>query len=170
MTGFSKNPSDPFRLPASNNINESRDGPFFEFPSSRLRDVEVSPAVPDGFPEFIDSLSNQAAPYLYLSSNGGSGYDATGRAGSVFHNSIGNTANPLYWNRQLPYRQGATGPRWNAKSFQIISPGYGPHENAAGQFCPYGISEVYDPEDSNVLLPVDADNITNFSAGGRLQP
>ena len=43
-------------------------------------------------------------------------------------------------------------------------------ENALGQFCPYGISEVYDPEDTAKLSEQDADNITNFSAGGRLKP
>ena len=44
------------------------------------------------------------------------------------------------------------------------------HNNYEGQFCPYGIFTVYDPENTGVLSPQDADNITNFSAGSRLKP
>ena len=167
MTGFSKNPLNPF-APITPGADESRDGPFFDFPSARLHEHERSPDAPDGYPDFRDSLNNQTAPYLYLSSANGRGYDPEG--GFVFNHQLGNTANALVWNRNLPYRQSPGGPRWNAKSFQIISPGYGPHENALGQFCPYGISEVYDPEDTATLSEQDADNITNFSAGGRLKP
>ena len=135
----------------------------------RLVDVEVVPG-PDGFPEFIDTLSNQTAPYLYLSSNGGRGYDTEG--GWVFHHQVG-LANGV-WNRNLPYRQTVNGPRWNAKSFQIISPGFGPHErilpDGTTTLCPYGVDEVYDPENVDSLSVNDADNITNFSAGGRMRP
>lgn len=196
MTGFSKNPTNPLQHRTG---DESRDGPFFEFPSARLHDHEKSPHSPDGFPEFRDSLNNQTAPYLYLSSNGGRGYDAEG--GWVFHHSAGNTDNTSVWNRNSPYRQSSSGMYWNAKSFQIISPGYGPHEftgavsedinlngsldvgedingnntldshkNYEGQFCPYGIFTIYDPENTGNLSPQDADNITNFSAGGRMRP
>ncbi|GIS60552.1 MAG: hypothetical protein CM1200mP2_27770 [Planctomycetaceae bacterium] len=38
------------------------------------------------------------------------------------------------------------------------------------EFCPYGTSEVYDPENVDSLSANDADNITNFSAGGRMKP
>jgi len=172
MTGFSRNPTDPFQPRAG---DESRDGPFFDFPSARLTDIDVGltgtalGAASDRFPEFIDSLSNQNAPYLYLSSSGGRGYDD--HAGCIFfHPHPTAPSNPAFLNRDSAYRQTAGGPWWNAKSFQIISPGFGPHENAAGQFCPYGISEVYDPEDTSALSEQDADNITNFSAGGRLRP
>ena len=168
LTGFSKDPSNPFR-PVGTNVDESRDGPFFEFNPNRLVDVEI---VPDGFPEFIDTLNNQTAPYLYLSSNGGRGYDP--EAGWVYHHNVG-LANG-FWNRNLPYRQSANGPRRNAKSFQIISPGFGPHERIladgtiTSEFCPYGITDVYDPEKVDLLSANDADNITNFSAGGRMRP
>ncbi len=197
MTGFSKNSSNPFLVPGypdalNVSIDESRDGPFFEFSSSRLKDVEVNSGgvrVGDGFPELFDTLNNQQAPYLYLSTNGGRGIDP--ESGCVFHDFVGLKFN--VWNRNLPYRQtygedtngngqldagedgngnGSLdmGPRWNAKSYQIISPGFGPHENNLGQFCPYGIGLVYDPENTDGLGPQDADNITNFSAGGRLKP
>ena len=173
MTGFSKNPANPLQRVSSANIDESRDGPFFEFNPNRLVDVEVEPG-PDGFPEFIDTLANQTAPYLYLSSNGGRGYDIEG--GWVFHHHVGLDPDNGIWNRNLPYRQSANGPRWNAKSFQIISPGMGPHERVlpngtmTNEFCPYGTSEVYAPEDVDSLSANDADNITNFSAGGRMKP
>jgi prepilin-type N-terminal cleavage/methylation domain-containing protein len=173
MTGFSKNPSNPFQ---PRTVDESRDGPFFEFPSSRLVDVEVNSAglhggSADGFPEFIDTLSNQTAPYLYLSSNEGRGYNAAA-AGLVFHSNSQSALWGNHWNRISPYRQTAGGPFWKAKTFQIISPGFGPHENTTDEFCPYGIADVYDPENTNTgaLSPQDADNITNFSAGGRMRP
>jgi prepilin-type N-terminal cleavage/methylation domain-containing protein len=184
MTGFSKNPSNPFQ---PRTVDESRDGPFFEFPSARLHDHEA-PGFKDGFPEFRDSLNNQTAPYLYLSSHSGSGYNTVRVSGTtihisdggfVFHFGLGNSpnpnlptpnSNPLFWNRNLPYRQTPGGPHWKAKTFQIISPGYGPHENADGEFCPYGTADVYDPENTSTLSPLDADNITNFSQGSRLQP
>jgi len=214
MTGFSKNPADPLRRrgedrngngvldttpPPSEDLNnngildpsvETRDGPFFEFPSSRLRDVDLptnSSPGPDAFPEFIDTLANQTAPYLYLSSNEGRGYSTA--AGLVFHpnpptppvNSqtrpslnmwpeINNPLSTPHWNRTSPYLQTAGGLSWKAKTFQIISPGFGPHENTANQFCPYGIADIYDPKNTGALLPQDADNITNFSAGGRMRP
>jgi len=176
MTGFSKSPTNPFARVALGQ-SESRVGPFFEFPSARLKDHEVSPVSLDDFPEFRDSLNNQTAPYLYLSSHGGRGYADHG--GFVFHFGFGNAPNPnlptpnsnlLFWNRNYPYRQSAGGPYWKTRTFQIISPGYGPHENTAGQFCPYGTADVYDPENTNELSPLDADNITNFSQGSRLKP
>jgi len=187
MTGFSKNPLNPF---GPRTGDETRDGPFFEFPSSRLVDVDLptnSSPEPDGFPEFIDTLSNQTAPYLYLSSNEGRGYSAA--AGLVFHSNpptppvnpqtrpslnmwpeINNSLSTPHWNRTSPYLQTAGGLSWNAKTFQIISPGFGPHENTANQFCPYGLADVYDPNNTGALSPQDADNITNFSAGGRMRP
>jgi prepilin-type N-terminal cleavage/methylation domain-containing protein len=201
MTGFSKNPSNPFGPRTS---DEARDGPFFEFPSSRLVDVEVNSSgqhggSADGFPEFIDTLSNQTAPYLYLSSNEGRGYSAA--AGLVFHSNGQSALWGNHWNRTSPYWQTAGGMTWKAKTFQIISPGFGPHEFNGpvfedinlnrildpgedvngdgilnshsffdGQDCPYGIFRVYDPENTGALSPQDADNITNFSAGGRMRP
>jgi len=198
MTGFSKNPLNPF-APITPGTDESRDGPFFDFPSARLHEHERSPDAPDGYPDFRDSLNNQTAPYLYLSSANGRGYDPEG--GFVFNHQLGNTANPLVFNRNSPYRQAAGGQSWNPKSFQIISPGYGPHEsneivsedfNLNGildpgedinnnqtldlqvqldsHFCPYGLTSIFDPENTGALMEQDADNITNFSAGGRLRP
>ena len=173
MTGFSKNPLNPF-APITPGADESRDGPFFDFPSARLHEHERSPDAPDGYPDFRDSLNNQTAPYLYLSSANGRGYDPEG--GFVFNHQLGNTANPLIFNRNSPYRQATGGQSWNPKSFQIISPGMGPHERVlpngtmTNEFCPYGTSEVYDPENVDSLSANDADNITNFSAGGRMKP
>ena len=178
MTGFSKNPLDPF-APITPGTDESRDGPFFDFPSARLIDIDVGRSgtqlgdAKDGFPEFKDSLNNQTAPYLYLSSSGGRGYDEHG--GYVFFHPPEPQTNPpfvhsFFLNRVSPYQTTTGGPGWNAKSFQIISPGFGPHENASGKFCPYGVKLVYDPENTATLSEQDADNITNFSAGGRLRP
>jgi len=192
-TGFAKNPSNPF---GPRTGDETRDGPFFEFPSSRLVDVEVNSNgdhVGDTFPEFIDTLSNQTAPYLYLSSNEGRGYSRVAGPGLVFHLSSQTALWGNHWNRTFPYRQSAgedlnhnsifdagedvnnnnqldKGPHWKAKSFQIISPGFGPHDNTNGEICPYGVLEYYRLDHIDLLTPQGADNITNFSAGGRLRP
>jgi general secretion pathway protein G len=168
MTGFSKNPSRPFGRRTG---DETRDGPFFEFPSSRLVDVEVDSKgqyVGDTFPEFIDTLSNQTAPYLYLSSNAGRGFSR--EALWVYHPYSQSALWGNHRNRKSAYRQTLGGPFWKTKTFQIISPGFGPHENPAGEVCPYGTDEVYNSKNTGDLSPQDADNITNFSAGGRMGP
>ena len=167
MTGFSKNPLNPF-APITPGADESRDGPFFDFPSARLHEHERSPDAPDGYPDFRDSLNNQTAPYLYLSSANGRGYDPEG--GFVFNHQFGNMANAMVFNRNSPYWQAAGGQEWNPKSFQIISPGIGPHENVVGIFQPYGLGGIYNPGNTELLSEQDGDNITNFSQGTRLKP
>jgi len=170
LVGFSKNPANPFAPPSS--PNESRVGPFYEFDASRLIDIDNYPShdtnndgvhYSDGFPEYSDNLPNQVAPYLYINSaTSGSGFDVDSwvvYSTPAFNLAVG------------AYRQGSlTGPFFKARSFQIISPGYGPHENNAGIFRPYGTGGVYDSDNTSALSAQDGDNITNFGPGGRLKP
>src|SRR5690606_13312501 len=104
--GFSANPANPF------DATGSRVGPFFnEFKLERFRDVNGNK-----FPEYLDPLSGQSAPYVYVSSYNGRGYRAADL--KVFNDTTLDLADI--------YRQkaGASGTPYNAKSFQIISPGY----------------------------------------------
>ena len=141
----------------------------------------------DRFPEYIDSLSNQTAPYLYLSSYNGRGYEADDTW--VYNPHVGPPTNPH--NPASGYGQSANS-YWKPKSFQIISPGIGPHEytediNRNGQldvgedrngngvlddnvYKPYGLGGIYNPGNTELLSEQDGDNITNFSQGTRLKP
>ncbi len=162
MTGFANNPADPFARQLA--VGETRVGPFFEFETNRLVDIDgYSTGSGDRFPEYVDSLANQTAPYLYLSSYNGRGYEAPDLRIYLPHAS-GNLMNPVG-----PYAQNSA-QAWKPKSFQIISPGFGPHENSAGIYRPYGNGGIYNSEDTSSLSDQDGDNITNFGAGGRLKP
>jgi general secretion pathway protein G len=162
MTGFANNPADPFARQLA--VGETRVGPFFEFETNRLVDIDgYSTGSGDRFPEYVDSLANQTAPYLYLSSNNGRGYEASDLWIYLPHVS-GNLMNPVG-----PYAQNSA-QAWKPKSFQIISPGFGPHENSAGVYRPYGNGGIYNSDDTGTLTDQDGDNITNFGAGGRLRP
>ena len=168
MSGFSRNPTDPFLRPQV--IGETRKGPFFEFLIARLVDIDnyntTGPGTTgDRFPEYMDSLSNQTAPYLYLSSYNGRGYEADDTW--VYNPHAGPPTNPH--NPAGGYGQSANS-YWKPKSFQIISPGIGPHENAVGIFQPYGLGGIYNPGNTELLSEQDGDNITNFSQGTRLKP
>lgn len=79
MTGFSRDPQNPFLRTAPN-----RTQPLFEFSPGRLLDVYNDnlpvkpPTLENGFPSYIDPLSdaNDPRPYAYFSSYGNNGYDA----------------------------------------------------------------------------------------------
>lgn len=145
LVGFSANPSDPFRLDAG--ATTTRIGPFYDFESSgsvsgnwvgRLVDTDG-----DGLPELLDTLPSQSKPYVYFSSNGGTGYRASDNAGVA-----PGTA---------PYYKGATGTRpYREDSFQVISPGFD---------FDYGTGGNFQPGNSSSLSEADRDNITNFHGG-----
>jgi len=128
--GFSKNP----RLPFSS--DGSREGPFFEFQSERLRDLDGN-----GFPEFVDPLDNDA-PFVYLTPSGYRIQDDNDPNNAVIHSG-----------NRMPeaYRQ-TTDNYWKPKDYQLISAGLD------GQFGNGGLT-------TGTLLSTDEDNITNFSSG-----
>ena len=158
--GFSKNPADPFARTGT------REAPLFEFLPARFTDLAELPAFPngDGFPEYRDPLPSQTMPYIYYSSYDGQGYREVG------------TTNPEFGLGALtePYRTGiASGAsRWKPNSFQIISPGYDRQYGYGGAYVGTGTDRVPvpgTPPPTAALRAVEADNITNFSAG-ELQP
>ncbi len=69
MTGFAKNPQNPF-LNAT--VAPNRQPPLFEFNGARL---VADPTKNVGIPGYVDSLGNQYGFYAYFSAYGSNGYD-----------------------------------------------------------------------------------------------
>lgn len=147
-TGFSKNPFNPFVT------GGNRETAIFEFDTSRFVDIDS-----DGFPELVDPLPAQSAPYLYFSSYGGAGYRYS--AASPLSEFPSSSTAPMYPPTQ-PYLQGtgAGAQPWKAKSFQIISPGY---DHKYGTFGTYSTDTA--SSDLSGSRENEADNITNFAPG-----
>lgn len=154
--GFSKNPVDPFALgqgaPPGALATASRQGPYYEFTASRLSESPSN----TGFLVYRDPLPNQKAPYVYLSSYGGTGYRT---------NDLG-SGGLSYW-----YLQGTNGtsPAWNSTKFQIISPGFDGIYGAGGPFSPTNNPPLPAWTLASPSLTVtlaqrvgEYDNITNF--------
>jgi prepilin-type N-terminal cleavage/methylation domain-containing protein len=148
LTGFSKSLTNPFA------IGGNRETSIYEFDNSRLIDLNGN-----GFPELVDPLPAQTAPYLYFSSYGGAGYRYN-PASPLFEFAASSTA-PLFFPTQ-PYLQGsAAGAQpWKPKSFQIISAGY---DHKYGTFGPYTSDTA--ASDLSGSRENEADNITNFASG-----
>ncbi|WP_437205399.1 type II secretion system protein [Planctomicrobium sp. SH664] len=146
--GFSTNPADPFRR------GGQRHGPYFEFDPARMcneffKDTETY------MPEYRDPLPGQLKPYLFASSNEGRGYN-------LFPSP--DTRNPDLQtdasNFLNTYKQPVTNLAFNAKTYQIISP---------GRDGEYGAGGTFDPQNPKGQLSgarnVEQDNITNFHPG-----
>lgn len=149
LTGFSKNPADPF---AAATGSESREGPFFEFKASRLRaSTNATAGVVNNSLVYFDPVSGQSAPYVYATGYDGRGYQiadlqvvptASSNLTDVYRASIG----------------GATAVAQKAKSFQIVSPGRDGLYGAGGYFNPTATNH-------GLANARDYDNITNFHSG-----
>jgi hypothetical protein len=182
LLGFTKNPQNPFSL--ASNANRAKSA--YDFESGRLVDLDDlnGDGTPDGdgFPEFLDSYPGQRNPIIYFSSYGGTSYRLADYPG----NAPAFQATPGPVDKTLPinwYMQGtnAASPPFNAKSFQIISPGmdgnYGPGgpyvANAATPLPAWSrTSTPAAPTDVSVTAAereAERDNITNFG-NGKLVP
>ena len=117
-----------------------REHPLYEFDRKRLIDLDG-----DGYREYLDPYPAQTKPYLYISSNEGSGYDLADLDGAM----------------DDVYRQGsgADAEPWKPQGFQIISPGIDRE---------YGYGGGYDPNNDELQRDqqrkAEFDNLTNFSA------
>lgn len=140
MTGFSKNPANPF-LPAAG--SESREGPFYEFRSIQLK-PSLNPTNPTVL-VYCDPSTSQLSPYLYVSSYDGRGYQLP----DLFVGP-GNNLTDVY-------RSTNTAPfiAQKPKSFQIICPGNDGFYGTGGYFNPSGPNH-------GLTNRRDYDNITNF--------
>ena len=186
LTGFSKNPANPFVNPGA---TESREGPFFEFKPNQLRrtlnvanDIHLKDAsgmTLAGTPiangqvlMYVDPLPSQLPPYIYASGYDGRGYQ---RADLIV------SPNELLTD---VYRQGAgfATVAQKQKAFQIISPGADGKYGFGGQFnttlTNKGLTYTDDTNGNGALdsgedinrnsqidIRPDSDNITNFSGG-----
>lgn len=161
LTGFSKNPANPF---APSSGSESREGPFFDFKSSQLR--KSNNATPGGPLVYFDPLPSQTVPYVYASSYDGRGYQKADLY--VNHNPPPSTPT-AYVAPVVPrvnsnlydvYHVGVlpSAPPQKNKGFQIISPGF--------DFA-YGSGGAFDPTVTGhgLIERRDYDNITNFHSG-----
>ncbi len=147
MSGFSRNPASPF---AVQGVGELRDGPFFDFKSSRL----VASNNYSNFLVYIDPLPGHAAPYapyFYASANEGRGYVA-----SDLTNGTGSTLTNAYYISTTNYL--------NPRTFQIISPGADHLFGSGGLYTESAVNT-----NCNLTNKADYDNLTNFHAG-RLKP
>lgn len=154
--GFSKNPAQPFLNPghtaadsgydaAYSATNTSRQGPYFEFDSSRFVDTDSDTA-----PEYIDTFPSQQLPYMYLSSYGGRGYRGDDLPSALGFIDVYRQGDPAVASSSsfVPFK---------AKSYQIISP---------GADFQYGTGGNYDAtKNLPASRSVEADNITNFVSG-----
>jgi general secretion pathway protein G len=194
VTGFNRDPSNPFALPTLNQTPTSRSAPLFEFAPQRLVDVDG-----DGWPSYIDPLSasnvlQEQRPYAYFSAYANNGYDPNDCNASE-PDDLGNVvARSFYVNFVVsgggriaasagpnPYTVGDPDPatpttnmNWsNSQTFQIISAGRdglwgmgGAYDaSSTGNRLPVGFAN--DPSDAVAVRKTERDNITNFS-GGRL--
>ncbi len=143
--GFSKNPADPFSATGNN-----RYGPFYvDFENDRVVDKDG-----DGMGELVDKYSGQTMPYVYISSNGGSGY----RGVDLMVTTTGGNDATGEGDLTRVYQQNSdTGPPFKPKGFQIISPGADGQYGRGGGFNP-------DTSESDLVGPrlQERDNITNF--------
>lgn len=150
ISGFSKNPANPFApLPASGE-RRNRLGPYFDFNQGRLLPSPTTGH--DNLHAYLDPLPSQTSPYLYLSSYEGRGYQIS---------DLGSGSLSDF------YRQGetATSPAWNPTGVQIISPGFDKQYGTGGPWL-----EAKASTQLGGNRQVEEDNITNFhntTLGGR---
>ncbi|RLS37439.1 MAG: prepilin-type N-terminal cleavage/methylation domain-containing protein [Planctomycetota bacterium] len=162
LTGFSQNPLNPLAL------GGARSGPFYEFDSGRLMNVEGTSDA-EFMPEYRDSLSGQRNPILYASSYGGRGYrdaDVQFTSQSPYDAYTTTPTGFAYAYRRYTGSYPATAPNFtasplfNAKSFQLISPGMDGEYGWGGVLS--GDMELLEPRPERAF---ERDNITNFKGG-----
>jgi general secretion pathway protein G len=176
MSGFSKNPQNPF---INDTATQSRDKSFFEFRGERLYDFDG-----DGMPSYLDTLGTgtDGRPYAYFVSHPGIGYDpndcnlsadANGVVYQTFNLGFSVSNGNLYttspgpnpYTSSLPAPTTGTSLRTasfiNQNTFQIISAGRDRDYGAGGQYLPSGVSGKLPAPPADRLS--ESDNLTNFA-------
>lgn len=158
LTGFSKNPATPF------DSGSNREGPFFEFSTSRIQDVQNTSADSglDGMgvlniPEYLDPLEGQSSPYFYVHRDYYRAHDQEEFASL-------SPALPVELEPRAYKQSDANRSYYKKQTFQLISPGFD------GVYGSGGIYEEDDSDHDGETVPLhinefDRDNITNFSSG-----
>ncbi len=167
LTGFSQNGENPFAQ------GGARSGPFYEFDSGRLMNVEGTSDT-EFMPEYKDSLSGQRNPILFASSYGGRGYrdaDVQLTTQPTYNEYATQPTGFAYYYRRYSgttYPVEATSPppifskleAFNPKSFQLISPGMDGEYGWGGVLN--GDMDLIEPRPERAP---ERDNITNFKGG-----
>lgn len=176
MNGFSKSPTLPFAKATS---ASNRVGPFYNFEPNRLVDKDA-----DQMPEYVDSIPSQTSPFLYFSSNNGTGYQSFAGASDwcnvdcFYDGMLQNTSFSTgtwtngNWMQHMYFTtfntSASTSIPWQPKKFQIVSPGYGGIA-AATPLKAYGSGGLFDVKNASAIVGTpDGDNITSFHSGGTL--
>lgn len=159
VSGFSKNPRYPWAPPTGGNT----DGPFFEFDAGRLVSVDGDAAF-----EYVDPLSDQAAPYLYLTGQGRSYNKANDLGAPDDYDVFGDPAKDMY----VCYRKADWNSPQRSDSYQIISPGEDGEYGPGGVYTDGNELPAWDIDGNTSIDPweiearrKEEDNITNFSNG-----
>lgn len=148
--GFSTNPSNPFARSTG-----SRIGPFFEFSDlTRIVNHAGDETSGEAMPELRDSIPNQIAPLVYMSSYEGRGYDAGDLPSGGVYGSLADI-----------YRKdgsASTDTPYNQQTFQIISPGFDFSYGTGGHYDGNSVSSSVNGANRS---QDERDNIGNFSGG-----
>ena len=191
MTGFGKDPTNPFtnNLNTSTNYSNNRQAPFFEFASSRLVLDPTNPYTVLAFPQipgYLDSLGNtlgsgQINFYAYFSAYGNGGYDPNdvnfvGPAPYLETDAYGNGPLGLTFNVTFPVAGTNTSvsPAPNPYTSALTAPFNGTIPLATTYFNPqtfqiissgvdglYGVGGQYTPNVTGEALPLDP-NLSNY--------
>jgi prepilin-type N-terminal cleavage/methylation domain-containing protein len=123
--GFSQNPVDPFNRSGGNRLS------FGEFDKTRLILYTPSGGTQHTMNAYLDPLSGQTQPYLYLSSYGGQGYNISELVGSTpsTSNAPGGTFIDVYRQGQ----QGYWSPTTASASLPATAPYPSPYQPESGQ-------------------------------------
>ena len=191
MTGFGKDPTNPFtnNLTTSTNYSNNRQAPFFEFNPGRLVLDPTNPytALLPTFPQipgYLDSLGNtlgsgQINFYAYFSAYGNGGYDPND-VNFTETDAYGNGPIGLTFNVTFPVPVGATitntsvSPAPNPYTSALTAPFNGTIRLATTYFNPqtfqiissgidglYGVGGQYTPNVTGEALPLDP-NLSNY--------
>jgi type II secretory pathway pseudopilin PulG len=187
VLGFARHPENP-TLPLRLSTGAGRVGPFFEFPSDRLVDIDQN-----GFWEFVPLRRTASSGYAYFSAYEGAGYrpddwnlpqepsgSAMDRQRFLVHWPLSSAYPGGFW-RTSPvphlvspgpnpytvgpsFRQTGEPPQyWNPNSFQIISPGEDQMYGVGGSYSQTeGVSGW---TESGQVRRGEEDNLTNFAPG-----
>ncbi len=187
MTGFGKDPTNPFtnNLPTSTNYSNNRQAPFFEFNPGRLVLDPTNPYPALAFPQipgYLDSLGNSLGSgqinfYAYFSAYGNGGYDPND---VNFTETDGNGPLGLTFNVTFPVPVGGTStntsvsPVPNPYTSALTAPFNGTIPLATTYFNPqtfqiissgvdglYGVGGQYTPNVTGEALPLDP-NLSNY--------
>lgn len=181
LTGFSKNPTNPFTQRSG---QSSRLGPFYEFDTGRLRARTAGEVPPSrvGNLVYVDKLPGQTVPLLFASDGNGSIAEQDVRA--TPKTASPGSLNDFFNDGFLPVNNGAFYPQDLAPAtpnairyglykktsgaphatlgWVLVSPGFDGNYGRGGYYAESG-KPFYDPPAVDPKSPFDADNLTNFT-------